>query len=119
LVANLGFGICFKWLVLNSVAQKLPALLFHLKYFCFEDVSFVDGYGLAFLLVLIKCSPNLEKIKLEVNSIFISRILLVLIIMPEYTDKNDKLSCRLIGIMMVMRNTLLYGMDIQMFGWSI
>ncbi|KAK1422288.1 hypothetical protein QVD17_25290 [Tagetes erecta] len=60
--------ICYdvlKWLVLDSVRQELPALLFHLKYFCFNEMSFADGHGLAFLLVLIKCSPNLEKIKLE------------------------------------------------------
>ncbi|KAI3761268.1 hypothetical protein L1987_51680 [Smallanthus sonchifolius] len=55
------------WLVLDSVPKELPVPLFHLKYFCFEDVCFVDGYGLAFLLVLVKCSPNLEKIKLEIN----------------------------------------------------
>ncbi|KAK9054430.1 hypothetical protein SSX86_025508 [Deinandra increscens subsp. villosa] len=56
-----------KWVNINSVPKVLPTSLLHLKYFCFEDMCFVDGYGLGFLLVLIKCAPNLEKIKLETN----------------------------------------------------
>ncbi|MFS7983655.1 putative FBD domain-containing protein [Helianthus anomalus] len=63
------FGYVIEWLVLNSVPQRLPTLLFHFKYFCFENMWFADGHGLAFLLVLIKCSPNLEKIKLEVINV--------------------------------------------------
>ncbi|KAJ0873666.1 putative leucine-rich repeat domain superfamily, F-box-like domain superfamily [Helianthus annuus] len=70
------FGYVFEWLVLKSVPQRLPTLLFHLKYFCFENMWFADGHGLAFLLVLIKCSPNLEKIKLEVISIIIDLYLI-------------------------------------------
>ncbi|KAI7724944.1 hypothetical protein M8C21_005497 [Ambrosia artemisiifolia] len=56
------------WLVVDSVQQELPTSLIHLKSFCFEEICCVDGYGLAFLLVLIRCSPNLEKIKLENES---------------------------------------------------
>ncbi|XP_076902577.1 F-box/FBD/LRR-repeat protein At1g13570-like [Bidens hawaiensis] len=51
-------------LVLDSVPQELPALI-HLKCICFEDMCLAEGYGLTILLILIKCSPNLEKIKLE------------------------------------------------------
>ncbi|KAJ0667130.1 putative FBD domain, leucine-rich repeat domain superfamily, F-box-like domain superfamily [Helianthus annuus] len=58
--------------VLDSVPQELPTSLIHLKYFCFEQMGIVnrDGYsfGLTFLLVLLKCSPNLERIKLEVDT---------------------------------------------------
>ncbi|XP_035841936.1 F-box/FBD/LRR-repeat protein At1g13570 isoform X2 [Helianthus annuus] len=75
-----------RWLVLDLVLQVLPTSLIHLKDICFEQIFRVHGYGLAFLLVLIKCSPNLETIKLE---------------------------------MMIVRNTSLYGKNIQMFGWSI
>ncbi|KAK9054431.1 hypothetical protein SSX86_025509 [Deinandra increscens subsp. villosa] len=52
---------------LGVVPPELPPLLLHLKYFCFERMSFVDRYGLPFILLLIKCSPNLEKIKLEID----------------------------------------------------
>ncbi|KAI7724418.1 hypothetical protein M8C21_016869 [Ambrosia artemisiifolia] len=61
------FGDVFEWLVLDSVPQGLPTLLLHLKYFCFKNMWFDCGNGLAFLLVLTKCSPNLKKIKLEIN----------------------------------------------------
>ncbi|KAK9054432.1 hypothetical protein SSX86_025510 [Deinandra increscens subsp. villosa] len=56
------------WLHLGAVPRALPSLLFHLKYFCFEQMSFGDRDELPFLLVLIKYSPNLEKIKLEIDS---------------------------------------------------
>ncbi|KAI3783386.1 hypothetical protein L1987_42465 [Smallanthus sonchifolius] len=58
----------FKAFVLEPVRQVLPTSLIHLKYFCFEDMGFVDGDHLAFLAVLVKCSPNLEKIKLEIDT---------------------------------------------------
>ncbi|KAM0058866.1 putative FBD domain, leucine-rich repeat domain superfamily, F-box-like domain superfamily [Helianthus debilis subsp. tardiflorus] len=58
--------------VLDSVPQELPTSVIHLKHFCFEQMGIVnrDGYsfGLTFLLVLFKCSPNLERIKLEVDT---------------------------------------------------
>ncbi|KAK1429537.1 hypothetical protein QVD17_11748 [Tagetes erecta] len=61
------FGYYFKWLVVDSVPQELPTLLFHLKYFFFEELWFPGGHGLAFLFALIKCSPNLEKLKIQVD----------------------------------------------------
>ncbi|XP_076902572.1 F-box/FBD/LRR-repeat protein At1g13570-like isoform X2 [Bidens hawaiensis] len=54
-----------QWVVMHSVPQKLPTSLIHLKYFCFEEMCFENGNDLYFLLVLIKCSPNLEKIELQ------------------------------------------------------
>ncbi|KAI7724942.1 hypothetical protein M8C21_005495 [Ambrosia artemisiifolia] len=56
-----------KWVVLDSVSQELPTSLIHLKYFCFKDTNRVELCGLRALLVFIKCSPNLEKIKLEMH----------------------------------------------------
>ncbi|KAM0060415.1 putative F-box domain, leucine-rich repeat domain superfamily, F-box-like domain superfamily [Helianthus debilis subsp. tardiflorus] len=53
-----------EWVVLNSVPQEHPTSLNHLRYLCFKDTS-VEHCGLAYLLVFIKCSPNLEIIKLE------------------------------------------------------
>ncbi|XP_076928329.1 F-box/FBD/LRR-repeat protein At1g13570-like, partial [Bidens hawaiensis] len=53
------------WFVSDLVPQELPTSLIHLKSFCFEQMTFQDGYGLTFLAVLIKNSPNLEKIDLE------------------------------------------------------
>ncbi|KAI7750560.1 hypothetical protein M8C21_016412 [Ambrosia artemisiifolia] len=55
-----------KWFVPDLVPQELPTPLIHLKYFCFNQMSFYDVYGLTFLAVLIKNSPNLEKIELEI-----------------------------------------------------
>ncbi|KAF5758363.1 putative leucine-rich repeat domain superfamily, F-box-like domain superfamily [Helianthus annuus] len=54
-----------EWLVLDSVPQELPTSLIHLKYIRLDGMSFVEGSRLAFLLVLIRCSPNLERIKLQ------------------------------------------------------
>ncbi|KAJ0667133.1 putative FBD domain, leucine-rich repeat domain superfamily, F-box-like domain superfamily [Helianthus annuus] len=57
--------------IVDSVPQELPTSLIHLKYFCFEQMGIVnrDGYtfGLTFLVVLLKCSPNLERINLETD----------------------------------------------------
>ncbi|KAK9076096.1 hypothetical protein SSX86_004429 [Deinandra increscens subsp. villosa] len=53
----------------SAVPQELPRLC-HLKYFCFDLMSFIDSFGLPFLLVVIKCSPNLEKIKLEIDEVY-------------------------------------------------
>ncbi|KAI7734731.1 hypothetical protein M8C21_015438 [Ambrosia artemisiifolia] len=54
-----------KWLVLDSVPEELSTSLIHLKYFCFKEMSLDDDHHLNFLALLIKCSPNLEKIELE------------------------------------------------------
>ncbi|KAJ0611053.1 putative F-box domain, FBD domain, leucine-rich repeat domain superfamily [Helianthus annuus] len=56
-----------KWVVLDSIPQELPTSLIHLRYLCFDDMTLVEHCGLAFLLVFIKCSPNLEKIKLKIH----------------------------------------------------
>ncbi|KAJ0901358.1 putative F-box-like domain superfamily protein [Helianthus annuus] len=56
------------WFVPDLVPQELPTSLIHLKYFCMEQMSFHHGYALAFLAVLIKNSPNLEKIELQIDA---------------------------------------------------
>ncbi|MFS7961019.1 putative FBD domain, F-box-like domain superfamily protein [Helianthus anomalus] len=56
------------WFVPDLVPQELPTSLIHLKYFSFTQMSFLDGFGLTFLAVLIKNSPNLEKIDLEIDT---------------------------------------------------
>ncbi|XP_076945511.1 F-box/FBD/LRR-repeat protein At1g13570-like [Bidens hawaiensis] len=53
------------WFGSDLVPMELPTSLIHLKSFCFEQMTFLDGYGLTFLAVLIKNSPNLEKIELK------------------------------------------------------
>ncbi|KAM0058868.1 putative FBD domain, leucine-rich repeat domain superfamily [Helianthus debilis subsp. tardiflorus] len=55
-------------LVKASVPQELPTSLIHLKYCSIEEMLFHDGCGLTFVAVLIKCSPNLEKIVLEMGN---------------------------------------------------
>uniref|UniRef100_A0A251RNP1 Putative F-box domain, Leucine-rich repeat domain, L domain-like protein n=1 Tax=Helianthus annuus TaxID=4232 RepID=A0A251RNP1_HELAN len=64
-------------LVLDSDPQELPISLIHLKVLHLEGMSFIEDSKSAFLLVLIKCSPNLERICLNVNDITISCILFV------------------------------------------
>ncbi|XP_076912612.1 F-box/FBD/LRR-repeat protein At1g13570-like [Bidens hawaiensis] len=54
--------------VLDTVLQELSTSVIHLKYFHFEDMGFAKDRGLPFLCKLIKCSPNLEKIKLEIDT---------------------------------------------------
>ncbi|MFS8006057.1 putative leucine-rich repeat domain superfamily, F-box-like domain superfamily [Helianthus anomalus] len=44
--------------------KELPTALVHLKYLCIHDLSFSHIYGLPFLALLIRSSPNLEKLKL-------------------------------------------------------
>ncbi|MFS8031590.1 putative F-box domain, FBD domain, F-box-like domain superfamily protein [Helianthus anomalus] len=61
-------GYLIMSLVQASNPEELPASLIHLKCCTIEDMCFVDAYGLPFLADLIKCSPNLEKIKLEINA---------------------------------------------------
>ncbi|KAI7728727.1 hypothetical protein M8C21_005301 [Ambrosia artemisiifolia] len=61
-------GYVTKLFKVDSVPPGCSTSLIHLKYFCFEELCFDDVYGLSFLAVLVKCSPNLEKIKLEIDT---------------------------------------------------
>ncbi|XP_076895552.1 uncharacterized protein LOC143548208 [Bidens hawaiensis] len=57
------------WFVPDLVPQKLTTSLSNLKFFRLEETSFYnDGRGLTFLAVLIKNSPNLEEIELEIDT---------------------------------------------------
>lgn len=107
-----------KWLALDSVPKELPTSLVHLKYFRFNEMCFSEDHGLKFLAALVKCAPNLEKIKLEV---ILFCLLFILILMPKYAHKNsDNPFCRLKYIILVeMGYPLLYWNNIQMFGWGI
>ncbi|MFS8005987.1 putative F-box domain, leucine-rich repeat domain superfamily, F-box-like domain superfamily [Helianthus anomalus] len=62
---SIGFGIieCFTH---DGIPQELPIALVHLKYLCIKDICFIHNYGLPALVLLIKSSPNLEKLKLEI-----------------------------------------------------
>ncbi|KAK9052108.1 hypothetical protein SSX86_028736 [Deinandra increscens subsp. villosa] len=63
------YGSIVPFFVQASVLDELTAAsLFHLKDFCMELMNFDDVYGLTFLAVLMKCSPNLEKIRLKINT---------------------------------------------------
>lgn len=52
----------------NSNPRELPNALVHLKYFCLEEMMFFDKYGLDFLCLVMRSSPNLKKIELEVGT---------------------------------------------------
>ncbi|KAJ0680381.1 putative F-box domain, leucine-rich repeat domain superfamily, F-box-like domain superfamily [Helianthus annuus] len=61
---SISSDVC-EWLVLDSDPQELPISLVHLKVLHLEGMSFTEDSKSAFLLVLIKCSPNLERICLN------------------------------------------------------
>ncbi|XP_071695471.1 F-box/FBD/LRR-repeat protein At1g13570-like [Rutidosis leptorrhynchoides] len=48
----------------DSLPQELPISLVHLKYLDIDDMCFLDCGGLPLLFLLIRSSPNLEKLKL-------------------------------------------------------
>ncbi|KAI7742913.1 hypothetical protein M8C21_008718, partial [Ambrosia artemisiifolia] len=50
----------------TKLPKMLPTTLIHLKYLCVECVSINHKYGFPFLFLLIRSSPNLEKLKLDV-----------------------------------------------------
>ncbi|KAF5787906.1 putative F-box domain, FBD domain, leucine-rich repeat domain superfamily [Helianthus annuus] len=74
------------WLVLDSIPKELPTTLIHLKCFRFNNICFVDDHGLTFLAVLIKCSPNLEKIELEIDDCIVDDNEICYGILEEYSD---------------------------------
>ncbi|GJV80982.1 F-box/FBD/LRR-repeat protein-like protein [Tanacetum coccineum] len=51
----------------DGVPQELPTALVHLKYLFLEDICFVYDVGLCILVLLIRSSPNLEKLKVEIG----------------------------------------------------
>ncbi|GJU20489.1 F-box/FBD/LRR-repeat protein-like protein [Tanacetum coccineum] len=51
----------------DGVPQELPTALVHLKYLYLEDICFVYDVGLRILVLLIRSSPNLEKLKVEIG----------------------------------------------------
>ncbi|KAI7724938.1 hypothetical protein M8C21_005491 [Ambrosia artemisiifolia] len=60
-------GRVSEWLVLESVPKELPTPLIYLKSLVLTQFCLVGNYGSAFLLSLIKCSPNLERMHLEME----------------------------------------------------
>ncbi|KAK1437806.1 hypothetical protein QVD17_03604 [Tagetes erecta] len=73
----------------NFAQEEFPASLIHLKYFCVEGLCVGDIYGLTFLGVLTKCSPNLEKIKLRTEISFdldADEVKRCFVILEKYSD---------------------------------
>ncbi|KAI7724937.1 hypothetical protein M8C21_005490 [Ambrosia artemisiifolia] len=56
-----------EWLVLDSVPKERPTSLIYLKSLELTQWCLDGNYGSAFLLSLIKCSPNLESMHLEME----------------------------------------------------
>ncbi|GJV96477.1 F-box/FBD/LRR-repeat protein-like protein isoform X1 [Tanacetum coccineum] len=52
----------------DDVPPELPIALVHLKRFRFSAMMLLDEYGLKFVFLVIRRSPNLEKIELHVNN---------------------------------------------------
>ncbi|GKC89626.1 F-box/FBD/LRR-repeat protein-like protein [Tanacetum coccineum] len=50
----------------DGVPRELPTALVHLKYVHIDYMSFIYKYGLNFLALLMRSSPNLEKLKLQI-----------------------------------------------------
>ncbi|KAK1416948.1 hypothetical protein QVD17_26067 [Tagetes erecta] len=55
------------WFALDPLPKELPTLI-NLKYFYFKEMCFYCGQGLTFIAVMLKFSPNLEKIKIKTDS---------------------------------------------------
>ncbi|KAK9078399.1 hypothetical protein SSX86_002456 [Deinandra increscens subsp. villosa] len=72
-------------LVLDSVPKELPTSLFHLKHVSLKEMRLVDD-GLRFLFALMKCSPNLEKVSLELNYDWCYKMKICSGIFEEYSD---------------------------------
>ncbi|KAK9078990.1 hypothetical protein SSX86_000659 [Deinandra increscens subsp. villosa] len=51
----------------SKLPKELPTTLVHLKYLCMKWVWFKHKYSVPFLVLLIRSSPNLEKLKLEMS----------------------------------------------------
>ncbi|XP_071697850.1 F-box/FBD/LRR-repeat protein At1g13570-like [Rutidosis leptorrhynchoides] len=61
------FSEVIKSFAQGGVPQKLPTALIHLKYLCIENISFIHIQGLPILGLLIRSSPNLEKLKIGIK----------------------------------------------------
>nr|GEX75849.1 NBS-containing resistance-like protein [Tanacetum cinerariifolium]GEX77773.1 NBS-containing resistance-like protein [Tanacetum cinerariifolium]GEX77783.1 NBS-containing resistance-like protein [Tanacetum cinerariifolium] len=57
-----------EWFAKDVVPRKLATSLVNLKDFHLDHVCFIDKYTLAFIVLLMRSSPNLEKIKLSRDS---------------------------------------------------
>ncbi|KAJ0680372.1 hypothetical protein HanPI659440_Chr16g0623471 [Helianthus annuus] len=51
----------------GAIYSPITHALIHLKYLCLNQMCLVGRHGSAFLLCLIKCSPNLEHAHLEME----------------------------------------------------
>ncbi|KAJ0639566.1 putative F-box domain, leucine-rich repeat domain superfamily, F-box-like domain superfamily [Helianthus annuus] len=60
-------GDVSEWLIIDLVPQELPTSLIHLKSLCLNQMCLTGSFGSAFLLALIKCSPNVERMHLEME----------------------------------------------------
>ncbi|XP_076885015.1 F-box/FBD/LRR-repeat protein At1g13570-like [Bidens hawaiensis] len=57
----------FIFTIFYPLPKELSTRLVHLKYLCLEWVWFHHKYAVPFLVLLIKSSPNLEKLKLDLS----------------------------------------------------
>ncbi|XP_076885513.1 F-box/FBD/LRR-repeat protein At1g13570-like [Bidens hawaiensis] len=68
----------------DRLPKELPTTMVHLKYLCMIHICFHHEYGLRFLALLIRSSPNLEKIKL----VILEDMLFEIIVTGSYTIKD-------------------------------
>ncbi|KAA8529249.1 hypothetical protein F0562_033952 [Nyssa sinensis] len=64
----LSFGICLKSLAAGGIPERLPTTLDHLKILKLSDMSFGELDVVACALLLIRSSPNLNKVIIEVST---------------------------------------------------
>ncbi|KAI7728730.1 hypothetical protein M8C21_005304 [Ambrosia artemisiifolia] len=81
-----GYIVRLKSLGEVSVPKELLPSLIHLKYVSIVQMCFVDGYGLHSLAVLIKCCPNLEKLKLVIDTDWDTENVIESAVLEEYSD---------------------------------
>ncbi|MFS7892246.1 putative leucine-rich repeat domain superfamily, F-box-like domain superfamily [Helianthus anomalus] len=68
--------LTLKYFAQGRTPNKLPAALVHLKYLCITDTCIAYEHKIPCYALLIRSSPNLEKLKLVVNNINLSCVYL-------------------------------------------
>ncbi|KAI3727088.1 hypothetical protein L1987_66897 [Smallanthus sonchifolius] len=76
-----------KCFVPERLPKELPTTLVHLKYLCVQYLCFIQEYGFPFLVLLIRSSPNLEKLKLVMyDDILLEEDEMVSFTLEDYSD---------------------------------
>ena len=120
---NLCFGCCSKCFAPDGVPKKVPTALVHLKYLCIEYVCFLHNASLPSLFLLIRSSPNLEKLRVEVITLHHICVLFLYqttVRWKFYTEYRLHMLKYVLGDLTgALHPSVHHLKSIQIFGWSI